>query len=87
MAGLNKGQKPAFFEDWSVLETEIKAYLAERDAGEPKDSSNNGEQPAKRNVLLTFLSVDPSAMALENEPDQDEWDGEIDVLAYSELTR
>lgn len=87
MAGPNKGQSPSFFADWPVLEAEVKAYLAEREAGESDESNNDGEQPQKRNALLTFLSVDPSAMALEDEPEADQWDGEIDVLAYSELTR
>lgn len=85
MAGPNKGQKPAFFTDWPMLETELKAYLAEREAGEPDGSSD--AQPAKRNPMLAFLSVDPAQMALENSPEVDEWDGEVDALAYSELTR
>lgn len=85
MAGPNKGRKPAFFADWPVLEAELRSYLAERQAGEP-DESDRKPSPS-RNPMLNFLSIDPTGMALEDSPDPDEWDGEIDALAYSELTR
>ena len=85
MGGPNKGQKPAFFADWPVLEAELRCYLAERQAGEPDE---NGRKPSpSRNPMLNFLSIDPTGMALEDAPDPDEWDGEVDALAYSELTR
>lgn len=86
MAGPNKGQKAAFFAEWPVLEAEIKAYLAERKAGSPEGIGN--EQPrGAGGALLNFLSVNPTQMALENEPERDQWDGEVNVLSYSELTR
>lgn len=86
MAGPNQGQKPGFFADWPVLEAELKAYLAERQAGNPENSGDVKPRGAG-GALLNFLSVNPTEMALENEPDKDEWDGEADVLSYSELTR
>ncbi|CAM9968956.1 unnamed protein product [Scytosiphon promiscuus] len=86
MAGPNKDQKPAFFAEWPVLETEIKAYLAERQTGSPEGSGNQ-EPRGAGGALLNFLSVNPTQMALENEPERDEWDGEVNVLSYSELTR
>lgn len=86
MAGPNKGKSPAFFEDWSVLEAEIRAYLAERESGEPKNQDNEGKDAAG-NAVLSFLSIDPSSIALENAGERVEWDGEADILAYSELTR
>lgn len=84
-AGPNKGQQPEFFSDWPVLEAELKAYLAERQAGAPENVNEGQSFP--RNAMLDFLSIDPTKMALEDEPDRVEWDGEVDVLAYSELTR
>lgn len=86
MAGPNKGKAPVFFEDWSVLEAEIKAYLAERESGEPKNQGNEGKDAAG-NAVLSFLSIDPSSTASENGGEKVEWDGEADILAYSELTR
>lgn len=86
MAGPNKGQTPSFFTDWPILEAELKAYLAERQAGDPENSGDAKPRGAG-GALLNFLSVDPAEMALENEPDKDEWDGEVNVLSYSELTR
>lgn len=86
MAGPNKGQKPGFFGDWPVLEDEIKAYLAERQAGEPENTGDVKSRGAG-GALLNFLSVNPAQMAVENDPEKDEWDGEVNVLSYSELTR
>lgn len=86
MAGPNKDQKPAYFAEWPVLEAEIKAYLAERQARAPKGIGNQ-EPRGAGGALLNFLSVNPTQMALENEPERDEWDGEVNVLSYSELTR
>ncbi|CAM9325539.1 unnamed protein product [Ectocarpus fasciculatus] len=88
MAGPNQGQKPGFFAEWPVLEAEIRAYLAERQAGDPEKGGGGGvESKGAGGTLLNFLSVNPTQMALENEPDRDEWDGEVNVLSYSELTR
>eukprot|EP00903_Cladosiphon_okamuranus_P009345 g8911.t1 len=86
MAGPNQGQKPSFFADWGVLEAELRAYLAERQAGDP---ANSGEAKpgGAGSALLNFFSVKPAEMAIENDPDKDEWDGEVNVLSYSELTR
>lgn len=86
MAGPNKGKAPAFFEDWSVMEAEIMAYLAERESGEPKNQGKEGKDAAG-NAVLSFLSIDPRSTALENDGERVEWDGETDILAYSELTR
>lgn len=86
MAGPNQGQKPGFFDDWPVLEAEIKAYLAERQAGDPQNSGDVKPRGAG-GALLNFLSVNPAQMAVENDPEKDEWDGEVNVLSYSELTR
>lgn len=86
MAGPNRGQKPGFFAEWPVLEAEIKAYLAERQAGGPA-GGGEAKPGGAGGALLNFLSVNPTQMALENEPERDEWDGEADVLSYSELTR
>lgn len=85
MAGPNKGQRPAFFAEWPVLEAEIKAYLAEREARDPEESTEG--TPSSRNAVLNFFSIDPTQMALEDSEDRDEWDGEVDILAYTELTR
>lgn len=84
MAGPNKGKNPAFFANWPVLEAEIKCYLAERDAGV---APSNDSEPGKRNALLSYLSVDPVKMARENDPDPEEWEGELNVLSYGELAR
>ncbi|CAN0554276.1 unnamed protein product, partial [Ectocarpus sp. 12 AP-2014] len=87
MAGPNQGQKPGFFAEWPVLEAEIRAYLDERQAGDPEKGGGGVEPKGAGGTLLNFLSVNPTQMALENEPDRDEWDGEVNVLSYSELTR
>lgn len=84
MAGPNKGQNPKFFSDWPVLEAELRAYLVERQSGEPEES-NNG-QPPKRSAILSYLSVDPTKMVPQYW-EQDDWEGEADKLSYSELTR
>lgn len=84
MAGPNRDKNPAFFTDWPVLEAEINTYLTERETGDP---AGDDGLPGEQNALLRYLSIDPTAMALEDKPDPDEWDGEVDVLAYTELTR
>eukprot|EP00752_Nemacystus_decipiens_P016466 g14720.t1 len=86
MAGPNQGQKPSFFADWPVLEAELKVYLAERRAGDPENGGDAKPRGAG-GALLNLLSVNPAKMAVENDPDKDEWDGEVNVLSYSELTR
>ncbi|CAM9554490.1 unnamed protein product [Discosporangium mesarthrocarpum] len=78
--GPNSRQKPSFFSEWSVLEAELKTYLEEREKGEPEEQA----QPT-RNPVLNFLSVDPSTMGIKEE--EEEWEGELDILSYSELTR
>ena len=69
-----------------MLEAEIRSYLAEREAGDPKDQGNGGKDTAGK-AVLKFLSIDPSGVEQGGTGERDEWDGEPDALTYSELTR
>lgn len=79
MAGPNKGRRPEFFDDWTVLEAELKAYLAEREVGEP---TGNEVRTSTKDQLPEFLSTSASKTLGELE-----FEGEPGILAYSELTR
>lgn len=79
MAGPNKGKRPGFFDDWPKLEAELKAYLAEREAGEPIRARVLGSE---KYSLPAFLSTSTSKTLEELE-----FEGEPSVLAYSELSR
>lgn len=83
MAGPNRGQKPSFFANWPVLEAEIKTYLAEREDRLPPASTDS---PSRLNPVLSILSLDPAQMT-RADAEADKWEGETDVLAYSELAR
>lgn len=78
MAGPNKDKRPDFFYDWPNLETELKSYLMEREAGEPSD----GKGVSVKDELPEFLSTSTSKAIEELE-----FEGQPGVLAYSELTR
>ncbi|CAM9631249.1 unnamed protein product [Phaeothamnion confervicola] len=90
--GPNKGKKASYFADRETLETELRCYLRDREAGPPK--SSEGSASGNTNPLLSFFSVDPSASRKPdpfaedaNTEEELEWVGEPDALSYSELTR
>ncbi|CAM9401372.1 unnamed protein product [Choristocarpus tenellus] len=79
--GPNSKEKSSFFAEWSVLEAELKFYLADREAGEPEVDA------VPRSPVLEYLSIDPKTVMFTEDEEPEEWEGEQDVLAYSELSR
>jgi hypothetical protein len=96
VGGPNRGKPTSFFREWEVLEAEIKAYLADREAGPPAFPRSGAGLSSKEkkkaalensNPLMSFFSTGskPDRGEVDGYLDPSDWEGEPSALEYGEL--